>query len=63
MHHIENCQSVAKGVEKILRDDGILIIEDPYLLDMYKIGSIEQVYAEHNFICLYTPTKLLKSFL
>ncbi len=50
MHHIENCQSVAKGIEKILDDNGILIIEDPYLLDMYEIGSIEQVYAEHNFI-------------
>ncbi len=50
MHHIENCQSVARGIEKILENDGILIIEDPYLLDMYEIGSIEQVYAEHNFI-------------
>ncbi len=50
MHHIENCQEVAKGINNILAEDGTLIIEDPYLLDMYKIGSIEQVYAEHNFI-------------
>ncbi len=63
MHHIENCQSVAKGVEKILRDDGTLIIEDPYLLDMYKIGSIEQVYAEHNFIwSLHSYKTLFEKF-
>ncbi len=63
MHHIENCQSVAKGIDKLLDEDGILVIEDPYLLDMYKIGSIEQVYAEHNFIwSLHSYKKLFEKY-
>ena len=49
MHHMKTVE-VAKGINNLLADNGTLIIEDPYLLDMYKIGSIEQVYAEHNFI-------------
>ena len=34
MHHIENCNSVAKGIETLLSDNGILIIEDPYKLPL-----------------------------
>ncbi len=50
MHHIENCNTVAAGIKELLSDDGILIIEDPYLVDMFNLGSFEQIYAEHNFI-------------
>ena len=53
MHHIENCNAVAKAISSLLQDEGVLIIEDPYLLDMINLGSFEQIYAEHNFIwCL-----------
>ena len=32
----------------LLSEDGIIIIEDPYLLDMLDLASFEQIYAEHN---------------
>lgn len=61
MHHIENCNAVAKAISSLLSDDGTVIIEDPYLLDMINLGSFEQIYAEHNFIwCLSSYQHLFK---
>ena len=50
MHHIEKCHEVLEGIDFLLKDDGLVILEDPYLPDMLKLGSFEQIYAEHNFI-------------
>lgn len=61
MHHIENCNAVAKAISSLLSNDGTLIIEDPYLVDMINLGSFEQIYAEHNFIwCLSSYQYLFK---
>ncbi len=63
MHHIENCKAVAKAVSLLLADDGVLIIEDPYLIDMIDLGSFEQLYAEHNFIwCLSSYSYLFDMY-
>jgi len=63
MHHIENCKAVAKAISCLLAEDGVLIIEDPYLLDMIDLGSFEQIYAEHNFIwCLSSYSYLFKMY-
>ena len=59
MHHIEKCHEVLEGMSDLLSDDGLIIIEDPYLLDMLDLASFEQIYAEHNFIwCLNSYKKL-----
>lgn len=50
MHHIEKCHEVLEGIDLILKENGMVIIEDPYLPDMLELGSFEQIYAEHNFI-------------
>lgn len=50
MHHIEKCHEVLEGINLILKENGVIIIEDPYLPDMLELGSFEQIYAEHNFI-------------
>lgn len=50
MHHIEKCHEVLEGMDFLLKKNGIIILEDPYLPDMLKLGSFEQIYAEHNFI-------------
>ena len=36
MCHIPDIISVAKGVKKLLKKDGLLIFEDPYLGDVVK---------------------------
>ena len=63
MHHIENCHEVLSGMSDLLSDDGIIIIEDPYLPDMLDLASFEQIYAEHNFIwCLNSYKKLFEQY-
>ena len=63
MHHIENCNAVAKAISLLLSKDGVLIIEDPYLVDMIDLGSFEQIYAEHNFIwCLSSYSYLFEMY-
>ena len=59
MHHIEKCHEVLEGMDLLLKDDGMIIIEDPYLPDMLKLGSFEQIYAEHNFIWCCNSYKTL----
>ena len=63
MHHIENCNAVAKAISLLLSKNGVLIIEDPYLVDMIDLGSFEQIYAEHNFIwCLSSYSYLFEMY-
>ena len=48
--HIHNLDKVFKSIQYILSNDGILIIEDPSLLECIKIGSYDQFYNEHIHI-------------
>ena len=49
MCHIENINSVFEGVSISLKRDGILFFEDPYLLDIIKQSSFDQIYNEHIY--------------
>ncbi len=49
MCHIEEINSVMAGVAALLRDDGLLFFEDPYLLDIIRQTSFDQIYDEHVF--------------
>ncbi len=48
--HIPNLNSVFRGVNKLLKDDGVFAYEDPYLAEMLKKTSYDQIYDEHVFI-------------
>ena len=50
MHHIENINSVAEGVSKLLSPKGVMVSEDPYLGDMIESTAYDQLYAEHMYI-------------
>lgn len=50
MCHIPDLSSVAAGIRKLLKPDGVLIFEDPYLGDMIEKVSYDQIYDEHVFI-------------
>ena len=50
MHHIEDINSVAEGMSLLLKDDGVIITEDPSLKEMIKKNSYDQIYAEHMYI-------------
>ena len=50
MCHIPNLNEVAAGVRILLKPDGVLVFEDPYLGDMVEKTSYDQIYDEHVFI-------------
>ena len=50
MCHIPDINSVAAGMARLLKPDGVLLFEDPYLGDMIAKTSYDQIYDEHVFI-------------
>ncbi len=50
MCHISDLPSVAAGIKRLLKPDGILMFEDPYLGDVIEKTSYDQIYDEHVFV-------------
>jgi len=50
MCHIPNLNGIAEGADILLKKDGVLIFEDPYLGAMIEKVSYDQIYDEHVFI-------------
>jgi methylation protein EvaC len=50
MCHIPDIHELAKGIALLLKEDGVLIFEDPYLADVIRLTSYDQIYDEHVFI-------------
>jgi methylation protein EvaC len=49
MCHIPYLHSVVAGFKKLLKTDGIIMYEDPYLGDIVEKTSYDQIYDEHVF--------------
>jgi len=49
MCHIPTLHTVAKGIRRLLKPEGVLIFEDPYLGDIIEKTSYDQIYDEHAF--------------
>lgn len=50
MCHIPDINGVAAGIARLLKDDGVLIFEDPYLGDVLEKTSYDQIYDEHVYV-------------
>ena len=50
LSHISNLDSVFKSISHVLTDKGVLIIEDPSLLECVKNVSYDQFYNEHIYV-------------
>lgn len=50
MCHIPDINSVAAGIAYLLKPDGVLIFEDPYLGDVIEKVSYDQIYDEHVYL-------------
>jgi methylation protein EvaC len=48
--HISNIKDAIQGVSILLKKNGVFIFEDPYLGEMIKKTSYDQIYDEHVFI-------------
>ena len=51
--HIKNLDEVFKGINIVLGDEGIFIIEDPSLLECLKRNTYDQFYNEHIYVFSY----------
>lgn len=47
---IEKLNSTFKGFVNLLAEDGVLIFEDPYIYDIVKLTSFDQMYDEHIYL-------------
>ena len=50
MCHIPCLHSVIKGIKILLKDEGTVIFEDPYMGDVIENTSYDQFYDEHVFL-------------
>lgn len=57
--HIDNSAEVVKGVKILLADDGVFVIEVPYLVDFLKNKLFDTIYHEHLSYFSLKPLKLL----
>ena len=48
--HISNLDDVFRSISYLLKDKGVLIIEDPSLLECIKKNSYDQFYNEHIYL-------------
>ena len=60
--HVDDIQDALRGVYRLLRDDGVFIMEVHWVHDLVKRGCFDQIYHEH--LCYWSLTalsRLLKS--
>lgn len=48
--HIPTTNDLFTSIKSLLKDDGVLIFEDPYLGDVLELNSYDQIYDEHVFL-------------
>tara|TARA_B100001093_G_scaffold518184_1_gene602170 strand:- start:2770 stop:3954 length:1185 start_codon:yes stop_codon:yes gene_type:complete len=61
--HISNLDDVFSSINRLLCDEGILIIEDPSLLECIKKVSYDQFYNEHIYVfSALSVQNILKKF-
>src|SRR5205823_13561881 len=49
--HIQDLHSLAAGLRVLLKPNGVLIFEDPYLGDIIDRVAYDQIYDEHAYYC------------
>lgn len=54
--HLEELHSVVTGIEKLLTDDGVFVVQAIYLGGMVENTAFDQIYHEH--LCYYTLRSL-----
>ena len=54
--HVANLNSFAKGIQLLLKDDGLAVIEVPYVKDLLDHCEFDTIYHEH--LCYFSLTAL-----
>lgn len=61
--HIDNHHDLVKGINNLLAEDGVFILEAPYLVDMFENNTYDTIYHEHlSFLAIRPLKKLFEQF-
>lgn len=58
--HVDDIQDFMGGFSELLADDGVLVLEFPYLVDLIEGGYFDTIYHEH--LCYHALTPLTTLF-
>lgn len=58
--HIDDLDEILRGIKALLKDDGVYVFENHYLLDTVKLLQYDDVYHEH--LCYYALIPLIPFF-
>ena len=57
--HLLDINSFAKGIEHLLSENGVWILEFPYWINGMETNQFDQIYHEHMFYHSVTPMKMM----
>ena len=57
--HLKDINSFVKGIENLLEDDGIWVLEFPYWIHDMKTNQFDQIYHEHMYYHSIKPMNLI----
>jgi len=58
--HVADLNGFVAGIKAILKDDGLAVIESPYLMDLLDHTEFDTIYHQH--LCYYSVTALQSMF-
>ena len=58
--HVADLNGLVRGMRTILKDDGVIVIEVPYLLDLIDKCEFDTIYHQH--LCYFSVTALDRLF-
>ncbi len=58
--HVADTNGFVKGIATLLKDDGVAVIEAPYVKDLIDHGEFDTIYHEH--LCYFSVTALRNLF-
>lgn len=59
MCHIPYIHDIVEGIKILLKPTGVVLFEDPYLVDVLEKTSYDQIYDEHTFLFSLTSVEHL----
>lgn len=61
--HIDNHHDLVKGLNNLLAEDGVFVLEAPYLVDMFENTTYDTIYHEHlSYLAVRPLKKLFEQF-
>lgn len=58
--HVPDLNGFVEGIQILLKEDGVAVIEAPYLVDLVEHGEFDTIYHQH--LCYFSVTALDKLF-